>query len=73
MAWRHNYNEVRPNGHIASALAMRLSELSWQVSVGRTRVNVLNLFYAARTATIYGGNNEIQRNTVAKAVLGLPD
>jgi 3-oxochol-4-en-24-oyl-CoA dehydrogenase len=38
-----------------------------------SEVDVLSLFYAARPATIYGGSNEIQRNIVAKAVLGLPD
>jgi alkylation response protein AidB-like acyl-CoA dehydrogenase len=36
-------------------------------------VDVLSLFYTSRPATIYGGSNEIQRNIVSKAVLGLPD
>ena len=34
-------------------------------------VDVINLFYNARPATIYGGSNEIQRNIIAKQVLGL--
>ncbi|MCC7120390.1 MAG: acyl-CoA dehydrogenase [Gammaproteobacteria bacterium] len=36
-------------------------------------VDVLNLFYNARPAPIYGGSNEIQRNIIAKGVLELPD
>ena len=36
-------------------------------------VDVVNLFYNARPATIYGGSNEIQRNIIAKGVLDLPD
>ncbi len=36
-------------------------------------VDVINLFYNARPATIYGGSNEIQRNIIAKGVLDLPD
>jgi alkylation response protein AidB-like acyl-CoA dehydrogenase len=40
--------------------------------VGNVDVNVLAPFYKARPATIYGGSNEIQRNILSKAVLGLP-
>ena len=40
---------------------------------GTHAVDVLSLFYTSRPATIYGGSNEIQRNIVSKAVLGLPD
>ena len=35
-------------------------------------VEVLSPFYNARPTTIYGGTNEIQRNIIAKQVLGLP-
>ena len=42
-------------------------------AAGAHAVDVLSLFYTSRPATIYGGSNEIQRNIVAKAVLGLPD
>jgi hypothetical protein len=36
-------------------------------------VDILNPFYLARPATIYGGSNEIQRDILAKQVLKLPD
>ena len=35
-------------------------------------IDVLAPFYLSRPGTIYGGSNEIQRNIVAKYVLGLP-
>jgi alkylation response protein AidB-like acyl-CoA dehydrogenase len=44
-----------------------------KIGAGEQAVDVLNLFYTARPATIYGGSNEIQRNIVAKGVLELPD
>ena len=34
-------------------------------------IDVLTTFYNARPATIYGGSNEIQRNILARSVLGL--
>lgn len=43
------------------------------IQAGNETVDVLASFYNARPATIYGGSNEIQRNILAKAVLGLPD
>lgn len=39
---------------------------------GAEKVDILSNFYNARPATIYGGSNEIQRNILSKAVLGLP-
>ncbi|MCB1746902.1 MAG: acyl-CoA dehydrogenase family protein [Gammaproteobacteria bacterium] len=35
-------------------------------------IDVLSPYYNARPTPIYGGSNEIQRNILAKAVLGLP-
>jgi alkylation response protein AidB-like acyl-CoA dehydrogenase len=35
-------------------------------------LNPMGLFLVARAATIYGGSSEIQRNIIAKTVLGLP-
>jgi alkylation response protein AidB-like acyl-CoA dehydrogenase len=43
-----------------------------QVALGAEIHDVLGAFYKARPSTIYGGSNEIQRNIIATAVLGLP-
>ncbi len=40
--------------------------------IAGTEADFLNAFYYARPATIYGGSSEIQRNILAKYVLGLP-
>jgi alkylation response protein AidB-like acyl-CoA dehydrogenase len=39
---------------------------------GNRDLNPAGLFIQARPVTIYGGSNEIQRNILAKSVLGLP-
>ena len=41
------------------------------LQIGNIGVDVLASFYKARPTTIYGGSNEIQRNILSKAVLGL--
>ena len=40
--------------------------------IGAGAYDILNMFYHSRPPTIYGGSNEIQRNIVARNVLGLP-
>ena len=42
------------------------------IQFGNAKANTMGQFYNARPATIYGGSNEIQRNILAKHVLGLP-
>lgn len=60
----------------------RISELMIEVAgpdggtvgplqLGNIGVDVLASFYKARPTTIYGGTNEVQRNILSKAVLGL--
>lgn len=47
--------------------------LAGYVDYGSTKCDVLTSFYDARPLSIYGGSNQIQRNIIAKRVLGLPE
>lgn len=42
------------------------------LDVDGERVEILDVFYKALPSTIYGGSNDVQRDVVAKRVLGLP-
>ncbi len=46
--------------------------LAGAVHMGETDIDLLSPLFRARTATIYGGSNEIQRNILARQVLNLP-
>ncbi|MGE0066303.1 MAG: acyl-CoA dehydrogenase family protein [Solirubrobacterales bacterium] len=46
--------------------------LAGKVALGSTEIDVLGAYYKARPAMVYAGSNEIQRNIIATAVLGLP-
>jgi alkylation response protein AidB-like acyl-CoA dehydrogenase len=43
------------------------------VHIGDSAINVLAPLLVSTSATIYGGSSEIQRNIIARGVLGLPD
>jgi alkylation response protein AidB-like acyl-CoA dehydrogenase len=46
--------------------------MAGDVALGERELDVLGALYKARPAMIYAGSNEIQRNIIATAVLGLP-
>jgi alkylation response protein AidB-like acyl-CoA dehydrogenase len=46
--------------------------LAGKVQMGNGHIEVLAPFYKARSTSIYGGSNEIQRNILARQVLNLP-
>ncbi|MBI2318661.1 MAG: acyl-CoA dehydrogenase family protein [Betaproteobacteria bacterium] len=43
-----------------------------KVDLGGADIDLLAPFFKARSATIYGGSNEIQRNVLARKILNLP-
>ena len=46
--------------------------LAGKIRMGADRIELLAPFYKARSTSIYGGSNEIQRNILARQVLKLP-
>ncbi len=53
-------------------LAQEQGVMEGPAAFGAERIDVLANYYLARAGTIYGGSNEVQRNILAKSVLGLP-
>ena len=53
------------------AYAGALKQDSFQNELHRLGSNARRSYMYGRAATIYGGSNEVQRNVIAKAVLGL--
>lgn len=54
------------------ALAGDDARLFDDIEAGDGEVDAMNLFLDSRAPAIFGGSNEIQKNILAKAVLGLP-
>lgn len=54
------------------ALAGEEARLFEDLEAGNGHVDAMNLFLDSRAPAIFGGSNEIQKNILAKAVLGLP-
>lgn len=48
------------------------SALTGEIELGEGYAKILDGWYKARSSTIYGGSNEIQRNIIARHVLRLP-
>lgn len=59
-------------GELIRQTAGPAGALRGRVPVGDDEIDVLDVFYKALPAAIYGGSNEIQRNIIAKHVLRLP-
>ena len=48
------------------------ARFSDDLDAGEGSIDAMNLYLDSRAPAIFGGSNEIQRNILAKTVLGLP-
>ena len=52
-------------------LAEQAFEPHVEITLGGDQIDLMSPFYISRPGTIYGGSNEIQRNVIAKHLLGV--
>ena len=68
---------------VASDLLQRITEFNVELAgeaagldgetlIGAVRTDIAWQYYMARPTTIFAGSNEVQKNILARALLGLP-
>ena len=80
---RHPENELSMLKIVATEHFQRVTEAVLELAgeygpigkipLGKDAIDIGQLYWLARPATIYGGSSEIQRNILSKRMLGLPN